>query len=196
MAVLLDKPRRTKKRSREDFESTDEKTSSGSSKADPGYCRYPHCASVTSTSDTECPEDRDSFSTPKRQRRAPLLMPLGLSAEDFEGLDATPRALPETPKKEAHEEVNMPDAINQAAETSERDWSLTDDRILVSTVLDKLSLSRGDWNDCARRFGAEGDSLGKRWKVLVGDGEVRLRRGSGGRSRPELKRAWTEGTAA
>jgi hypothetical protein len=121
-------------------------------------------------------------------------MPLGLSAEDFEGLDATPRGLPKTPLNETHEEMHMPAETNDDDEAIEREWSAADDRILVSTVLDKLSLSRRDWNDCARKVGKEGDSLGKRWKVLVGEGGVGLRRGSGGRSRPELRRTWTEGT--
>ena len=140
------------------------------------------------------PADRDGFSTPKRQRRVPLLMPLGLSAEDFEGLDPTPKAQPQALKELREEKVDLPCAAGRAGDgVCESGWSTADDRMLVSTVLDKLNLSRKDWNDCGRRMEKDGDSLGKRWGVLVRDGDVALRRGTGGRSRPELRQVFLDG---
>jgi hypothetical protein len=120
-------------------------------------------------------------------------MPLGLSSEDFEGLDPTPRASAVVSWQPVREDVYMPNQTNQTKDAIDAcEWSAADDRVLVSTVLDKLNLSRGEWNDCVRKIGKDRDSLGKRWKVLVGDGDVGLRRGSGSRNRPELRRAWTE----
>ena len=57
------------------------------------------------------------------------------------------------------------------------DWTSEDDRRLVELVLEKLKLSKRDWNDCARRMGKDHDSVGRRWKALVGEGNVGLRRG-------------------
>jgi hypothetical protein len=121
------------------------------------------------------------------------LLPLGLSAQDFEGLDSARGALPNTPQEEVSEELDMPVEVDAAHQGfNGRHWTAADDHVLVVTVLDKLKLSRKDWNQCAGRSGKDGDSLGKRWRVLVGDGEIGLRRGSGGRSRPELRGDWTE----
>lgn len=197
--------RRSNKRSRAEFESTDANISGSNSSGSGGggrrngtsvseYPSYPACAPATSPSITTSFADRDSFSTPKRQRRVPLLMPLGLSAEDFDGLDPTPKAQPhQAPKELVEEKVELPVVTGAAAGDAlgGSGWSAADDRMLVSTVLDKLNLSRKDWNDCGRRIEKDGDSLGKRWGVLVRDSDVALRRGTGARSRPELREVWT-----
>ncbi|EGD92471.1 hypothetical protein TESG_00046 [Trichophyton tonsurans CBS 112818] len=57
------------------------------------------------------------------------------------------------------------------------EWTTEDDGRLVELVLEKLKLSKRDWNDCARRMGKNHDSVGRRWKALVGEGNVGLRRG-------------------
>jgi predicted transcriptional regulator len=57
------------------------------------------------------------------------------------------------------------------------DWTIDDDRVLVETVLAKLQLSKRTWNDCARRLGKDKDSLGRRWRLLVDEGNVGLKRG-------------------
>jgi hypothetical protein len=57
------------------------------------------------------------------------------------------------------------------------DWSSEDDRKLVELVLEKLRLSKRDWNECARKMGKDHQSVGRRWKALVGEGNVGLRRG-------------------
>ena len=93
----------------------------------------------------------------------------------------------ETPVEEV--ELDMP-SISPHARHSDDDsaygssppledveWNWDDDRMLVEIVLEKLKLSRRDWNDCARRLGKERDSLEKRWSLLVGEGNVGLRRG-------------------
>lgn len=119
--------------------------------------------------------------TPKRRRRVPLSMPLGLSAEDFRAL--------ETPVEEEVLELDMPiispnimlsdqdSAYGSSPTLEESDWTIEDDQVLVETVLEKLKLSKRDWNDCARKIGKDKDSLGRRWSLLVSEGNVGLRRG-------------------
>lgn len=114
-------------------------------------------------------------------------MPLGLSAADFQFLES-----PNTPPVELDMpsfEINV-DADADAPSNSD-DWSAADDRALVETVLEKLRLSKREWNDCARILGKDKDSLGKRWKMLVGEGDVGLRRGGKRPGRTELDiRSW------
>jgi hypothetical protein len=127
-------------------------------------------------------EEKENFEriyvTPKRHRRAPLLLPLGLSADDFDAL--------EDPSVDHVEQVSLPPAEPQADDSNSHEswtldefgkWTAADDRLLVETVLEKLKLSKREWNDCARRLGKDKDTLGKRWKMLVGEGNVGLRRG-------------------
>ena len=142
-------------------------------------------------SDDEADKENASscLQTPKRMRKVPYDMPLGLTASDFLALE--PAA-----------EVSVPDP-NADAQGSDRDsgygpspplqpvrrgekWSLDEDRILVETVLEKLQLTKRAWNDCARRLGKDKDSLGQRWRALIDEGDVGLRRG-GRRKRGELE---------
>jgi len=78
-------------------------------------------------------------------------------------------------------------------ESRDGEWTPEDDTLLVDIVLEKLKLTKKDWNECARKMGKDNDSVGKRWKALVGEGEVGLRGGSG-RSvrsvRPGLDGIW------
>ncbi|OJD09596.1 hypothetical protein ACJ73_10200, partial [Blastomyces percursus] len=69
-----------------------------------------------------------------------------------------------------------PTATNTTTSTTS-DWTSEDDKRLVELVLEKLKLSRRDWNECARRMGKDHDSVGRRWRALVGEGNVGLRRG-------------------
>lgn len=108
-------------------------------------------------------------------------MPMGLSADDFRAL--------ETPVEEVEEKLDMPiisplngqsdhdSAYGSSPSLEDPEWSTEDDRLLVETVLEKMKLSKRDWNDCARKLGKDRDSLGRRWTLLVGEGNVGLRRG-------------------
>lgn len=87
-------------------------------------------------------------STPKRARLAPETLPLGLERADFQ------------PEKKTEEEDP---------------WSTEEDRVLVELVLEKLKLTKSDWQDCARSLGKDRGSVGRRWKSLIGAGEVGLK---------------------
>lgn len=175
---------------------------------------------------TATPTSHDKYSTPKRPRRAPFELPLGLESSDFRSLDspyepeshfqpqspstaqsqpsATPATLPwnfhgDNPNTDRDTNLNMnlnldvattfqfdshnlrnqihPFSSHSDPISSPSDWTSDDDKRLVEMVLDKLKLSKRDWNDCARRMGKDHDSVGKRWKALVGEGNVGLRRG-------------------
>ncbi|KAK2875154.1 hypothetical protein FQN49_001738, partial [Arthroderma sp. PD_2] len=167
-------------------------------------------------------EHEDKFSTPKRQRRAPPELPLGLETGDFRSLD-TPSRHRESQLSPTQSPCNRQpwnlrgnelnpipitttitsppasgsaatscaitatthNSLNNAIDSSifsspphpTAEWTSEDDGRLVELVLDKLKLSKRDWNDCARRMGKNNDSVGKRWKALVGEGNVGLRRG-------------------
>ena len=127
-------------------------------------------------------EEKENFEriylTPKRHRKTPVLMPLGLSAEDFDAL--------EDPSVDQDEQISLPPPGPQAGDSNDDEswtldefgnWSAADDKLLVETVLEKLKLSKREWNDCARRLGKDKDTLGRRWKMLVVEGNVGLRRG-------------------
>jgi hypothetical protein len=62
-------------------------------------------------------------------------------------------------------------------------WSTEDDRILVELVLEKLKLSKTEWQDCARSLGKDRDSVGRRWKSLVVSGDIGLKARSSRRAK-------------
>ncbi|KAI0125782.1 hypothetical protein BJ170DRAFT_685027 [Xylariales sp. AK1849] len=102
--------------------------------------------------------------TPKRARIAPESIPLGLERSDYHNLHTNADSKEETEKGT---EVN--------AEADGEEWSTEDDRILVELVLEKLKLSKTDWQDCARSLGKDRGSIGKRWKSLMVNGDVGLK---------------------
>jgi hypothetical protein len=113
-------------------------------------------------------------STPKRARIAPEQLPLGLERSDFHDLhlqQLAPSQLNEVPGQELFESVEN---NNDDEEGNER-WSTEDDRILVELVLEKLQLSKSEWQDCARSLGKDRGSVGRRWKSLMMNGEVGLK---------------------
>lgn len=137
---------------------------------------------------------RDQFSTPKRQRRAPFEIPLGLDLSDFKSLEppsdssltfSLPLRQTESLLDDDSQQPNCdsttsgPNEIDNPPSPfdSSSEWTSEDDGRLVELVLDKLRLSKRDWNDCARKMGKDNDSVGRRWKALVGEGNVGLRRG-------------------
>lgn len=130
----------------------------------------------------ECPSPQP-LRTPKRRRRIPLAMPLGLCADDFRALETPDEAKEEEPElgmpsmSPHHAPSDRDSAYGSSPSTEECEWTIEDDRMLVETVLEKFKLSKRDWNDCARILGKDRDTLGRRWSLLVGEGNVGLRRG-------------------
>ena len=126
------------------------------------------------------------YATPKRRRLVPLAMPLGLSASDFESLNMPPGYGPQpshpvgsTETWQQHHSSTEPamDCVMHDAEGENVPyWDASDDLALVSLLLDKLRVSKRDWNECARILGKDKDSLSRRWRYLIGNGNLGLRR--------------------
>lgn len=116
--------------------------------------------------------------TPKRARIAPEALPLGLERSDFHALHAN----------------GIPDDSSRAGtlvevEADGESWSTEDDRMLVELVLEKLKLSKEEWQDCARSLGKDRHSLGRRWKSLMLHGDIGLKPGSRTR-RNKIHETW------
>ena len=110
-------------------------------------------------------------STPKRSRIAPEALPLGLDRADFHAL----RAASGGPSDDIRPSVEGTDV---EVEADGEAWTVEDDRILVELVLEKLKLSKSDWQDCARSLGKDRSSVGRRWKSLMLNGDVGVKRTS------------------
>ncbi|KAG0651038.1 hypothetical protein D0Z07_2498 [Hyphodiscus hymeniophilus] len=119
-------------------------------------------------------EDEGSMSegpsTPKRMRLAPEVLPLGLERSDFHGLQL--QAVEQGQNSELLQSVEDQDGEQEG----QGEWSTEEDRLLVELVLEKLKLTKSDWQDCARSLGKDRGSVGRRWKSLMGGGEVGLKR--------------------
>jgi hypothetical protein len=102
--------------------------------------------------------------TPKRARIAPESIPLGLERSDFHNLNSG-----------AEDQSRVEEGTEVEVEADGENWSTEDDRILVELVLEKLKLSKTDWQDCARSLGRDRSSIGRRWKSLMINGDVGLR---------------------
>lgn len=179
----------------------------------------------------DAPSLEEGFVTPKRRRRCPETLPLGLESSDFESLDPTPRPgntsqsgvpwikvrdrrrdednttnyynpavsfnpafLPPTTSNDAH--IHNTPYHNTASNTppardDPTDWTADDDERLIALVLEKLKLTRHDWDECAQLMGKDQDSVGRRWKALVGEGNIGLRRGTG-RVRGRIHDIWRQ----
>ncbi|KAL7627405.1 hypothetical protein AAE478_001598 [Parahypoxylon ruwenzoriense] len=103
-------------------------------------------------------------STPKRARIAPEVIPLGLDRFDFHNLHAVDG-----------DEENIAEGTEVEIGADGERWSKEDDRILVELVLEKLKLSKTDWQDCARSLGKDRSSIGRRWRSLMVNGDVGLK---------------------
>ena len=157
--------------------------------------------------------DRDAYSTPKRQRLAPPSIPLGLERRDFYALQptynftttnpfissvstpttvATQPSPPLSGSKDDSLKCASDDTADETADDIDLEWTSEDDSELVDLVLDKLRLSKWEWDECARVLGTDGISLGRRWKELVGEGGVGLRFRKGGRARADIRKVWKE----
>lgn len=120
-------------------------------------------------------------STPKRQRIAPEVLPLGLERSDYHTLhlqqvvteEQERPAMAQYPVLRGFDFVPRPQA--QMLSMGEQEWTNEDDRMLVELVLEKLKLSKSEWQDCARSLGKDRGSVGRRWKSLVSSGDVGLK---------------------
>ncbi|KAI1142176.1 hypothetical protein F5Y05DRAFT_370029 [Hypoxylon sp. FL0543] len=123
------------------------------------------------TEDTE--ESTFRPATPKRARIAPEVIPLGLDRKDFHNLHTT----------NGKEEEATAEGTDVEIEADGELWSKEDDRILVELVLEKLKLSKTDWQDCARSLGKDRSSIGRRWRSLMINGDVGLKSSRSRRSK-------------
>ncbi|KAJ2899270.1 MYB-like protein [Zalerion maritima] len=121
--------------------------------------------------------------TPKRARIAPEVLPLGLDRSDYHHLHVTKAERGEEDSGSRHPGTEI--VQNEDGEM----WSAEDDRILVELVLEKLRLSKQEWNDCARSLGKDRNSVGRRWKSLVMSGEIGVKH-RGTRSRGKIHGTW------
>ncbi|OLN82055.1 hypothetical protein CCHL11_08688 [Colletotrichum chlorophyti] len=124
-------------------------------------------SSSTENDDSRIPS---APSTPKRARIAPEVLPLGLERSDYHTLH-----LNEGGTHMNHLADADADGSNVEVEADGEQWSAEDDRILVELVLEKLKLTKTEWQDCARSLGKDRNSLSRRWKSLMLQGEVGLK---------------------
>jgi hypothetical protein len=141
-------------------------------------------AEASAESEQEEDEGKEGLpSTPKRRRFAPEILPLGLERSDFHTLHL---------QTVTASQENVLQSVEGSTEAQdggkEGEWTTEEDRLLVELVLEKLKLTKSDWQDCARSLGKDRGSVGKRWKSLMGNGEVGLR--SRGSRRAKIHGTW------
>lgn len=124
-------------------------------------------------------EESTAPSTPKRSRIAPEQMPLGLERSDFHEVERLNGRDPE--------EFIRP-GTDIEVEANGEEWSAEDDRVLVELVLEKLNLTKAEWQECARNLGRDRQSVNRRWKSLITHGDVGLKSRNG--SRAKLHSTW------
>jgi hypothetical protein len=129
--------------------------------------------STESDNEINPPDQTAGPSTPKRIRLAPEVLPMGLKPSDFRKLQI------EFPDAEDNAEVQD---SSREGENDNEQWLSAEDTLLIELVLEKLKLSKSDWQDCARSLGKDRGSVRRRWKSLMDGGEIGLksrpRRGS------------------
>ncbi|KAH7376025.1 hypothetical protein B0T11DRAFT_271436 [Plectosphaerella cucumerina] len=126
--------------------------------------------------------------TPKRARIAPEILPLGLERSDFHNIHASENNV----HNELFASLNRPSQQEGTGMELEGDgelWSTEDDRILVELVLEKLKLTKTEWQDCARSLGKDRNSLSRRWRSLMSKGDIGLK-GTRASRRGKLHATW------
>ncbi|KAJ4130688.1 hypothetical protein NW768_006225 [Fusarium equiseti] len=126
--------------------------------ADEEMDRYSSASESGSESPSRCSLEQVAPSTPRRTRIAPEQLPLGLDRSDFHNMHL---------RQGGH-------LINEE-DSDEEDWSAEDDRVLIEIVLEKLRLSKAEWQDCARNLGRDRHAVDRRWKTLLLNGDVGLK---------------------
>ncbi|KAG6018931.1 hypothetical protein E4U40_007597 [Claviceps sp. LM458 group G5] len=124
---------------------------------------------VQSTLSGEQEEAELSFcpSTPKRARIAPEQLPLGLERSDYHDVFNNTESL-------ASESGSIW-GTNIDVDDNEDEWIAEDDHVLVELVLEKVKLSKSEWQDCARSLGTDRHSVHQRWKRLIMRSEVGIK---------------------
>ncbi|KAK3330239.1 hypothetical protein B0H66DRAFT_543193 [Apodospora peruviana] len=131
----------------------------------------------------EQPRPQSRPQTPKRSRLAPEIIPLGLERSDYHGLHIQ-NVFGDANHSSSVVEGSGTDVV---VEVDGETWSTEEDRILVELVLEKLKLTKSDWQDCARSLGKDRGSVGRRWKSLMINGDVGIKRSS---RRSKLHGTW------
>lgn len=141
------------------------------------------------------PQESSLPHTPKRSRLAPEVLPLGLERSDYHALHAAPNnddgggGDDDTLERRRIRIQQQQGGTDVVVEADGETWSTEEDRLLVELVLEKLRLSKSDWQDCARTLGKKDrGSVGRRWKSLMANGDVGLKKGSS--RRPRLHGTW------
>ncbi|KAH6649969.1 hypothetical protein F5144DRAFT_554849 [Chaetomium tenue] len=122
--------------------------------------------------------------TPKRARIAPEVIPLGLERADYHSLHSSFSSIfsgdgdTSTGHTSPDTETSSRRGMDVVLETDGSAWSTEEDRMLVELVLEKLKLTKSDWQDCARSLGKDRATVGRRWKSLMLNGDVGLKRGA------------------
>ncbi|KAK3337381.1 hypothetical protein B0T19DRAFT_397011 [Cercophora scortea] len=146
-----------------DTETYDNKEDEGAVEEEPDYAQQ-----------QQQQQQQQQPQTPKRARIAPENVPLGLERSDYHGLHIMNGA----PRDESSQAGAAADGVGKEAADDDETWSAEDDRILVELVLEKLKLTKSDWQDCARSLGKDRHSIGRRWKSLIMNGDVGIKRTS------------------
>ncbi|KAL2154156.1 hypothetical protein VTH82DRAFT_2832 [Thermothelomyces myriococcoides] len=134
--------------------------------------------------------------TPKRSRIAPEIIPLGLERADYHSLHSSFSSSDNNDNDtvdshnnhNGHPPQDYYPGTDVVVEADGEPWSTEDDRILVELVLEKLKLTKSDWQDCARSLGKDRGSVGRRWKSLMSNGDVGLKRAP--LRRPRIHGTW------
>ncbi|KAK7752078.1 hypothetical protein SLS62_006044 [Diatrype stigma] len=132
-----------------------------------------------SSDDGEEHEEEARPSTPKRARIAPEVIPLGLGRADFHSLEVQGSSS-KSSSSSAPEAGNAAEGTEAEVEADGEVWSKEDDQVLVELVLEKLKLSKSEWEEIGKSFGNIGSrkdrgSCGRRWKTLMANGDIGLK---------------------
>ncbi|KAI1000994.1 hypothetical protein K3495_g7203 [Podosphaera aphanis] len=102
--------------------------------------------------------------TPIRALPEPQMMSSGIEQKDFQTL--------ESQNDQVMKQIRTSTHLDEVTQ-----WSNEEDRILIQFVLQKLKLSKDDWDACACILGRHSKSVGRRWKSLMVQGRVGLKNG-------------------
>lgn len=103
-------------------------------------------------------------STPQQSTISPPDLPFGLDRTDFHQLDTR------DPDEESRPGTGIEIARDGEA------WSVEQDRKLIELFVAKFKLSQEDLEDCARSLGKGAGYVERRWKSLVLNGDIGLKK--------------------